>query len=158
MASTITFLDLHHIIQIAMGWKNSHLFEFKVGDYIIGFDDNDAPENVADASKVMCDTLFTKTGEKFSYLYDFGDGWDHTVEVEQLLEKTEGQQYPACIEGEMNCPPEDCGGIPGFQYILKVLKDKHDPEYKDMRTWAGRYNSQKFNREKINRELPKFRE
>jgi len=154
---SITFFDLHHILQIAMGWKNSHLFDFKVGDYTIGYLGDDAPEDLADANEVTVDTVLTKEGMKFHYTYDFGDSWEHTIEVEKIASEEDGQQYPICIEGEMNCPPEDCGGIPGFENMLAILKDRTHPEFQDMYQWAGRYNPKKFNMAKINRELPKFK-
>jgi hypothetical protein len=151
----ITFFDLHHILQITMGWKHSHLFDFKFGNYIIGYLDEDAPEDLADANEVTLDTLLTKPGLKFKYFYDFGDGWEHTIEVEKITDEV--QEYPVCVEGEMNCPPEDCGGIPGFENLLSILNDKGHPEYEEMREWAGRYNPKKFNMAKINRELPKYK-
>ena len=104
---SITFFDLHHILQITMGWKNSHLFDFKVGDYMIGFVDDDAPEDLADSDVVAVDTLLTKEGMKFQYNYDFGDGWEHTIEIEKIVNEEDGKQYPICLDGEMNCPPED---------------------------------------------------
>jgi len=154
-----TFFDLHHILQITMGWTNSHLFEFKVGDYTIGYADDNAVgyEDVADAGAVTLDTLLLKEGLTFRYLYDLGDYWMHTVVVERILD-AEGQRIlPVCLDGELNCPPEDCGSIPGFYHLLEVLNDKKHPEYNNMRTWAGRYNPLKFNIEKINKELPRYR-
>jgi hypothetical protein len=155
----VTFFDLHHILQIAMGWKNSHLFEFKVGDYKIGYEDDDleGSDEIANAGAVTLDTLLLKEGLRFSYVYDLGDYWMHTVVVERILAADSQKIYPACIEGELNCPPEDCGSIPGFYHMVEVLKDKSHPEYEDMRTWAGRYNPSKFNMEKINKELPRYR-
>jgi hypothetical protein len=156
--ASITFFDLHHIIQISMGWKNSHLFEFKVGDYKIGYiDPNEAFEDTADANKVTLDLLL-KEGTIFSYLYDFGDGWEHTVAVEQFNHKEDGKSYPICIDGQLACPPEDSGGVHGFYDKLEILKDKKHPEYAFVKQWVGRgYNPEKFNIEKVNKELPKFR-
>jgi hypothetical protein len=155
--NSITFFDLHHILQIAMGWKNSHLFDFNVGDYSIGFLDDDAPEDLADASEVTVDTLLTTVGMKFRYTYDFGDSWRHALVVEELLDREPDQLYPVCLDGEMNCPPEDCGGIPGFENMLAILRDRTHPEFQEMYAWAGRYNPNKFNKEKINKELPAFK-
>lgn len=103
--SSVTFFDLHHIIQISMGWKNSHLFEFRVGDYKIGYiDPQEAFEDVADANEVTLDLLL-KVGLALTYLYDFGDDWEHIVEVEKFQGKEEGKIYPLCIEGQLACPP-----------------------------------------------------
>ncbi len=156
--ASITFFFLHHIIQISMGWRNSHLFEFKVGDYKIGYiDPQEAFEDVADANEVTLDLLL-KEDMALTYLYDFGDDWEHIVEVEKLLEKEEGNIYPLCIEGQLACPPEDSGGIHGFYDKLEILKDKKHPEYSLIKQWVGRgYYPEKFNIEKVNKKLPKFR-
>lgn len=155
---SVTFFDLHHIFQITMGWKNAHLFEFRVNNYKLGFIDEDAPKDLADANKVTLDTLVTKFGMQFSYTYDFGDNWDHLVEVEKISRGDASGQYPICLEGARSCPPEDCGGIPGYQHLLEVLKDKSNPEYTEMKRWAGRgFNPEKFELEKVNKLLPKFK-
>ena len=157
--SSVTFFDLHHIIQISMGWKNSHLFEFQVDDYKIGYiDPNEAFEDIADASEVMLDLLLMKEGFTFTYLYDFGDNWQHTVEVEKILEKENDKVYPVCTEGHLACPPEDSGGIHGFHDKLEILKNKKHPEYAFIKEWLGRgYDPDKFNIDKVNKELPRFK-
>lgn len=155
---SITFFDLHHIFQITMGWKNAHLFDFRIGDYVIGYIDKDAPEDLADANKVTVDTLIAKAGMRFNYSYDFGDGWNHLVEIEKISAEEVNRQYPVCLDGERNCPPEDCGGIPGYQHLIEVLKDKSNPDYPEMKRWAGKgYDPEKFDLEKINKLLPKFK-
>jgi len=157
--ASVRFFDLHHIIQISLGWKNSHLFEFQVGDYKIGYiDPNEAFEDTADAGGVTLDLLLTKEGFTFTYLYDFGDNWQHTVEVEKILEKENGKVYPVCTEGQLACPPEDSGGIHGFYDKLEILKDKKHPEYAFIKEWIGRgYDPEKFNIDKVNKELPNFK-
>jgi hypothetical protein len=157
--SSVTFFDLHHILQIGMGWKNSHLFEFLVGDYKLGYiNPHEAFEDMADANEVTLDLLLLKEGLAFTYLYDFGDGWEHTVTVENLLEKDKEKNYPICIDGQLNCPPEDSGGTYGFYQTLEILKDKKHSEYEFMKNWVGGgYNPEKFDVEKVNKELPKFK-
>jgi hypothetical protein len=157
--ASVTFFDLHHILQISMGWKNAHLFEFLVGDYKIGYvNPQEAFEDIADANEVMLDLLLLKEGLVFTYLYDFGDGWEHTVEVEKVLEAEEGKVYPVCIDGQLGCPPEDSGGVFGFYDKLKILKDKKNPGYDFVKGWIGRgYNPEKFEIKKINKELPNFK-
>lgn len=158
--SSVTFFDLHHIIQISMGWTNSHLFEFQVGDYRIGYTDDEEEgfEDVADANEVVLDLLLLKQGMTFSYIYDLGDYWRHTVEVEKFLQKQEGKVYPVCTEGELACPTEDSGGIYGFYQNLAILKNPKHPGYKELKRWLGRgYDPEKFNIEKVNKELPKFK-
>ena len=155
--NSLTFFDLHHVLQIAMGWRNSHLFDLRVGDYTLGFIDDDAPDDLADANLITADSLLSKVGMKFYYLYDFGDSWQHTIEVEELSATNENFENPVCLGGEQNCPPEDCGGIPGFYNMLTILKDKTHLEFPDMYAWAGRYNPKKFNLARINKELPTYK-
>lgn len=158
--ASVTFFDLHHIIQISMGWTNSHLFEFKVGDYTIGYEDQrlEGFEDVANANDVRLDLLLMEEGKVFSYLYDFGDYWKHTITVERILQEEPGKLYPVCIEGELRCPPEDCGSIDGFYSMLGILKDKKHPDYRETKRWVGRgYDPENFDIAKINNELPKYR-
>jgi hypothetical protein len=157
--ASVTFFDLHHILQISMGWKNSHLFEFMVGDYKIGYvNPLEAFEDMADAKEVLLDLLLLKEGFVFTYLYDFGDGWEHRVEVEKLMAIEEGKIYPVCVDGQLGCPPEDSGGVDGFYYQLSILKDKKHPEYGFIKSWVGRgYDPEKFDVRKVNKELPKFK-
>lgn len=157
---TVTFFDLHHIIQIAMGWTNSHLFEFKVGDATIGYKDEQLEgfENVIDANEVRLAKVLKEEGMSFSYLYDFGDYWRHTITVEDILSPSPRKVYPGCISGQLRCPPEDCGGIGGFYDMLEILKDKKHPQYKQIKTWVGKgYDPEEFDLAKINKELPKYR-
>ncbi len=135
-----------------MGWENQHLYEFKVFDYSIGIPSPEF-ENIVDAKTVTLGSVITEMGENFSYTYDFGDNWQHSVETEAILPIDRTKIYPFCIDGKMNCPPEDCGGIAGFYNLLEILKNKKHPAYKAMREWAGRYNPEKFNIEKTNKKL-----
>lgn len=156
--STISFFDLHHILQISMGWKNSHLFEFQVGDYRIGYIDEEFEDSdeLADALVVQADLLLDKEKSTSIYVYDFGDHWEHALEVERV-EPANDRTLPVCIDGDMNCPPEDCGGIPGFRNILEILNDKKHPEYRETKTWVGRgYDAAKLDLDKINKQLPKY--
>lgn len=111
-----------------------------IGDYIIGYEDErlDAFEDVANANAVTLDTLLMEEGLVFSYLYDFGDYWKHTVTVEQIFKEDPEKVYPVCIDGELRCPPEDCGSISGFYDMLDIMKNKKHPEYKETKTWVGR--------------------
>lgn len=155
--ASVKFFDLHHIIQISMGWKNSHLFEFQVGDYKIGYtdDENEGFEDTAHAGEIALDLLLLKEGLTFTYLYDFGDYWQHTVEIEKILTKKEGKIYPVCTDGQLACPSEDSGGI---HENLEILKDPKHPEYKEVKRWLGRgYDPEKFDIDKVNKELPKFK-
>jgi hypothetical protein len=155
-----TFLDLHNIVQTAMGWDNYHLYEFTSGGLKIGsHDDDDAfgfeeGEGVTDAETIMIDEVLVQQGDTVKYLYDFGDGWKHLIKVEKVLDEDEAFKFPVLIKGEWNCPPEDCGGIGGYYDLLKVLKDKNHPGYKEMTEWLGReYDPKMVDVDRINEEL-----
>ena len=157
-----TFFELHHIFQIVMGWKNYHLFEFNVEGYRIaeiaeeekasGYGD----DQLLNSRTVTLKDLITKK-DTFKYSYDFGDNWQHLIKVEDFLEKDNNLKYPICIDGQMNCPPEDCGGIGSFYASLEILKDKKHPEYKETAQWFGKsYNLEIFDKEKANLQLKKL--
>lgn len=158
-----TFYDLHNIIQIAMGWTNSHLYEFKVFDYRIGepneeFDETDfGGSKIIDASTVLLDSILTDPKEKFVYEYDFGDSWTHSVVVEKFLPADKKVFYPTCIAGKLKCPPEDCGGVSGFYGLLEILNNKRHPDREDMMYWVGgSYDSNHFDIEWVNDQLSSF--
>ena len=82
--------------------------------------------------------LIKSEKQKFTYLYDFGDSWEHTIVVEKILEKDDSKKYPICLEGERACPPEDCGSVPGYYNLMKIRKNKKHPEYKELIVeWLG---------------------
>lgn len=158
VARDITFYKLHHTIQIAMGWTNSHLFEFKIEGYRIGeIIDNleyQDESHIVNAKETKLIVLIDKEGEAFKYEYDFGDGWDHSVILEkyELLNST--QQLPFCISGALKCPPEDCGGITGFYDFLSIISDKRHPDHRDTKVWAGgKFDPFEFDITKVNKQL-----
>jgi hypothetical protein len=160
---TTTFLELHYIIQIAMRWQNSHLFEFEINKYRIAEPnedfDSEFTEKTLDASTITLDSIITSTKEKFNYVYDFGDSWNHQILVEKFLPHDTKTQYPNCINGELNCPPEDCGGVGGFYGMLDIINNKRHPERKEMLEWlGGQYDAEHFDRNEINKELLSFDE
>jgi hypothetical protein len=110
---------LHYHIQAAMGWTNSHLHYFVIGDKRCGIPEwledpfNECP--VIDSTKTMLSYFLPTTSKpmKFQYTYDLGDNWEHEILFEQIVERDRNQKYPICLEGERACPPDDCGGVPG---------------------------------------------
>lgn len=154
---TTTFEKLHHIIQIVMGWTDSHLYEFDIDGYIIAdtnqeFDD-DFGNKIIDASTVTLENIITNTKEKFNYTYDFGDNWEHQIVVEKFLSCDTKTKYPICIDGKLNCPPEDCGGIHGFYNLLDIIGNKRHPERKEILEWLGDYDADYFDKDEINQGL-----
>ncbi len=139
----ITFNKLHKIIQAAFGWQDYHLYNFDFGDTVVCIPDPDyGPEELYGPGVMELNAKKIKTGQfftehrKFTYTYDFGDNWIHDVEVEKALEAEKGKRYPICTGGERHRPPEDVGGIPGYENFLAVISDSDDPEYEDMLLWA----------------------
>ena len=163
VAKNATFLDLHYTIQIAMGWENYHLFEFKINNNRIGIPDEDfddmgyGPSKVLHADQILLEKLIRTTGEEFIYEYDFGDGWIHKITVEKFLPRDSKKSYPVCIDGKLNCPPEDCGGIPGYYNLLEITGDKNHPDYREMISWlGGTFDAGYFDIDKINKILSEY--
>lgn len=157
---TITFEKLHYIIQLAMGWTNSHLYEFDINGQIINgpYEDLNMPFQDAiasiNSSKVTLDSFITEIKQKFDYVYDFGDDWVHQILVEKFLPLDTQIQYPICTAGKLNCPPEDCGGIYGFYEILEAIEDPKHPEQADLLEWLGEeYDSTYFDKNDINQKF-----
>ncbi len=151
----VLLVDLHRIIQTTMGWTNSHLHQFSDGNY-----DYAPKEFEVECSKnsrtVKLNKLLKKEKERIIYEYDFGDGWVHEIILEKIFEEDEKNQVPRCIEGKRNCPPEDCGGIWGYEDLLNVISDKKHEDYKDMMRWlGGKFDPEEFNINAINKELKK---
>ena len=141
-----TFEQLHVALQILFGWKNCHLHQFTVNKHLIATPDDEGPPVEDERTLTLSDVI--KKGTKFLYEYDFGDSWEVALKVLKERKLEPGQFYPACIDGKRAGPPEDCGGIPGFEYLVTVLKEPAHPEHDEMREWAGRdYNPEAFNAE-----------
>jgi hypothetical protein len=126
--SHTTLAQLHDIVQRAMGWQDSHLHEFRVGPATY------APSRLSDygprpkdESRARLATV-APAGTRFAYEYDFGDGWEHTIDVEKVIPATNGQVYPCCVGGARACPPEDCGGWWGYAELLDTLKSGDDEQ------------------------------
>lgn len=131
---------LHYVIQLSMGWTNSHLHSFQIQGVEYGVPmpefDMDGME-VRDEAKVKLCKIIPGEKFKFSYLYDFGDSWEHDVLVEKVMEANPDTNYPVCIKAKRACPPEDCGGIWGYQELLETIQDPEHPEHEEMLTWIG---------------------
>ena len=149
---SISFHQLHEIIQIVMGWESYHLYQFSVNGLEMGLPDPDSEIEIDSRKKKLRDLLAEK--QNFSYMYDFGDGWEHTIIVEKVLNKENKQKTPICIDGKRSCPPEDCGGIGGYEDLLKILSNPSDPEHKSMKKWAPKnFDSERFDISMVNEML-----
>lgn len=161
VSNRITFKKLHKIIQTVMGWKDDHSFEFKYGPIHIGIPDGEyfiLDGFHWDAARSRLSQLNLEYQDVLLYNYDFGDDWRHLLEVESSYYVNEGSIPPLCLEGENACPPEDVGGVGGFEYFLQVIRDPNNEEYEHLMTWAGgNYDPKAFNLDEVNRKLTKLR-
>jgi len=133
---------LHYHIQAVMGWENSHLHHFDIRGERHGIPehlDYDGDGSIIDSKKILVSGIVPHDGKKiaFRYTYDFGDNWEHEILFEGIVKPEPGKRYPLCLEGEQACPPENCGGTPGYEHLLCVLRDPEDEEYDEVLEWVG---------------------
>ena len=129
---------LHLVLQAALGWTNSHLYEFKARDVGWGMPDPDFGDGPLDARKARLIDVLEDVGVKtIKYLYDFGDGWEHTVKLERVTPVTPGLASPFLIDAAGRCPPEDVGGSWGYSEFLEILADPTHEEHAHTKAWAG---------------------
>jgi Plasmid pRiA4b ORF-3-like protein len=129
---------LHKVIQAAMGWTNSHLWEFRAGGTGWGPRDPDGGfgDSPHDASKAtLLDVLTDVGGKSLKYLYDFGDGWEHTIKAERIFAGVPGLEQPFLLEATGRCPPEDVGGPWGYMELLEAIADPHHERHKELTDW-----------------------
>ena len=145
--------DLHMLIQMVMGWENRHLYSFTINEQKFTDEDSALEINQNETEGVSLNEVLGDSKE-FSYTYDFGDGWQHHLEITEVLDHDPRMQYPACIGGENACPPEDCGGPPGFDNFKTVIAGKDSPEKNDLLAWVGGYyNPSTFDPNFVNKRL-----
>ena len=154
--SDISLHELHHIIQISMGWTNSHLYSFIIDEIEYSLKDYDYDNHKYGNSKAYRIKEFKN--EPIEYVYDFGDYWEHSVRiVKEVMD--ERLLHPRCIEGEGTCPPEDVGGIHGFEEFKEIMKDKDHPERESYIEWYGsEFEPDKLNLDEINQQLTNLKE
>ncbi|MCX9074068.1 MAG: plasmid pRiA4b ORF-3 family protein [Candidatus Methanoperedens sp.] len=153
-----TLGKLHRILQIIMGWSDYHLHEFVIGGVSYGVPDKESVYEVKNERNVRLSQVVSKKQTKFSYIYDFGDYWQHKILIEKILPLEPDMHYPICIKGKRACPPEDCGGVGGYEDFLETIHDPNHPEHDEMLEWVGgSFDPEAFDIDEINRELKKIR-
>lgn len=149
----ITLPKLHQVMQAAMGWTDSHLHEFGISGVRYGTPDPFDAKPPQSERRVRLSQALGQ-GKVFSYLYDFGDGWEHRIEVKDTLPIDTASKYPFCTGGAQACPPEDVGGPPGYMDFLHAVLDRSHPEHAALREWyGGEFDPSAFNVEVASRRL-----
>lgn len=138
----LTLHDLHKIIQTTMGWTNSHHHNFTKDKAHYSApesadDDEWMSTGESDSRKVILKELISVESDKLLYTYDFGDNWEHDIFLEKIIPLEPDVFYPVCTDGKMACPPEDCGGVPGYEDLCRVLKNPKHPDYAELIDWLG---------------------
>ena len=148
---------LHRILQLVMGWTDSHLHLFQVGDKLYGEPSTDWDFEVLDSQSITLEKVFEAGIRSFVYEYDLGDSWRHDITLVGAAQ-AEGKEETVCIAGARACPPEDCGGIPGYCDLLEKISDPQHEGYEDMVEWLGRkYDPEEFDLAEVNRALRSLR-
>ena len=155
---------LHAVLQVAIGWTNSHLHQFRVGGNCYSdprhhLAENDGDPEILDERKFTLQKIAPGLNDSFDYDYDFGDSWRHRITVDKFLPPdATSATIAVCIGGARACPPEDCGGIFGYDNLLKILKNAGHPEHQSMKEWLGRpFDAGAFDAERTNFWLRKLK-
>ena len=183
--SDVTLAELHEIIQIVMGWLDTHLHQFRVktksrktSKGVIeeltdagGFDESSAqtrgerlfsdkrvPDTPGEDERgVVLGKLCPQSKDMLSYEYDFGDGWEHAIEVVKVYSPDQQTRYPKCLAGKCACPPEDCGGVWGYYHMLHAIRDPQHAEHDDLKEWLGdEFDENAFSVDAVNEKLAEW--
>ena len=136
-SESIRLSDLHRVIQIVMGWDNAHLHQFEIrGTRLTEFDE-DIENGAQDSRTISLGELpIHEPNEVFNYLYDFGDDWLHQIVVESIGAAEPMEELPVCLDGKRACPPEDCGGIPGYERLIAAISNPENPDHSHLAEWV----------------------
>jgi Plasmid pRiA4b ORF-3-like protein len=114
-------------------------------------------EDALSEKQVKLNQILTTVKDKFDYEYDFGDCWDHQIVLEQILPPEPKTHYPLCLTGKSHCPPEDVGGIWGYENFLKAIADKNHPDHSMLTEWVGEpFDPKEFDLANINKGLARI--
>lgn len=173
-----TFAKLHKIIQIAFDWQDYHLHKYYIYDesssdmfssnpgyhkegykpiIMLECDEEafDYPNDFIEMKLEVGVKLSEYIPAKIKYVYDFGDNWEHYIDVEKIIDNYD-KNYPVCLDGKGNAPPEDAGAEYGYEKFLEIIGDKNNPEYEDMLAWGTSQGYEDFDVDKINKKIKKM--
>lgn len=143
LPDTTNLGDLSEIIQAAMGWHGGHLHAFEIGGEQFG--DPSMVDDVRNEGKETIKSLMRDGVSRFGYTYDFGDSWEHDILIEKASPPPAAPRSVACVAGKRNCPPEDCGGPPGYDALLAALAAPEEPESREILEWVDEdYDPEEF--------------
>ena len=155
--SDFTLAQLHDVLQEAMGWTNSHLHQFEVGDMLYSdptFELEEVDLDMEDESSITVAEALPRQGSWAVYEYDFGDGWKHLLLVEKVGPPEPDLLAPVCLKGARACPPEDCGGPSGYAQLLEALREPKQARHRELLEWLGsEFDPEPFDLESVNRAL-----
>jgi hypothetical protein len=155
--SEMTLGELHYVLQLAMGWTDSHLHDFQIGNTTYG--DPEMLQELGDADEwdaTLADVA-PRAKSRIRYMYDFGDSWEHDIQVEKVGPPEAGVRYPVVLAGARAGPPDDCGGVWGYADLLVILADPDHLEHDDMMEWAGGpIDPEAFDLEDVNERLARM--
>jgi hypothetical protein len=162
LPADMTLEQLHDVLQAAMGWEDCHMHEFRAGYRHFGRPDpEDRSMGMPPAENertVRLSDVLRRIGAKVIYTYDFGDGWEHGIVLEKRLPVDPNTKYPVCTDGQLACPPEDCGGIPGFYDLIEAITDPSHERHEEMSDWIGDdFDPQAFSVDNVNPMLSPMR-
>jgi len=155
--SDIRLAKLHGVIQAVMGWTDSHLHSFSAGEDEYGMPDLDEDmydSGMMDETRANLTDLVTRPKDRFVYTYDYGDNWEHIIELVEIKEPQSGIKYPVCLAGERACPPEDCGGPWNYPDFVKTMQGKNTKQRREFIEWLGyEFDPAEFDIEEVNKVL-----
>lgn len=152
----ITLAKLHSVLQAVMGWTDSHLHQFVIGKTYYGVPDEDESEfrQPLDEQEFTLSDLGLGQDSQLQYDYDFGDNWHHMLRIEKILPPQPGLRTPVCLAGARACPPEDVGGVWGYETFLKAIGDPGHPQHTEMAEWTGgEFDPEAFDLDAVNADL-----
>ena len=155
-----TLVELHDLLQVAMGWEFEHLYRFIIGGVKYADMEMASQEDVQDASDTNLSEILPAQNRRprFHYEYDFGDQWMHQLVVEERFPPEQGVKYPICVAGQRACPPEDCGGPWGYPGFVEAISNPDHRRHEEMLEWVGgEFDPERFDLESVNKRLRRMR-
>src|SRR6266478_1396537 len=152
---SIKLPGLHDLLQLVMGWTDSHLHSFQFGKKVFSSRPAELEElDMLDEAKHTLESVLGDSLREFVYEYDFGDSWRHLIKVKLVTKPNTEWFYPLCVAGARAAPPDDVGGAPGYMEFLYAITDPKHHEHESMLTWiGGAFDPEGFDLNTINRTL-----